>query len=643
MAKKTLSFAADTYTADVPDATLTTLSQFNVRIEETVIAFTSVWVEFGYQDAITVTGGTVTEHRVALRLGGAAYTTFTETDDIANSGENMAGVIGPVDFTSHFNTNWSGPTMTCDVQGYIDYSTGTTLVSRNLTAILHVTFEYDDDPAVNPIQTKTLWIPMESLVGALSTTANSNIGTNQIPQLTGVGGLIEEDSPTIRDWFVVLEGNESNNNTSTDFTLSVNVDSGTSRSFGVQEAQLASDRFCRWVHKPASPPDPTSAHQWQVWSSVANKCAMLTHTLFVTYTFDASASTRSTNMMLVPIEIASPLGVTTTAEASRFERQFFIQDPGTITLHRAAFRINFITTAAISGLSWRAGGQAYRAYTHLANVVAGMYSLQQRIDSGSAQGAGLTLARGLNEVNIDGYATDTKDQATNINGMMIVIYSSDIGASPGQNTHSVMEVLYPWNALLQDRVRINNYSFAIPETDYWIVAAGFQLIQWVSAAANAVTFDVECLSGEGKGAGYYDIYADAYQADAERGCSITWMRGRDVFRRHPDDPDPERLDIETARDYRLYSSTTAANGIVMLVTYHSFTFSAAGTVSGYTGDGSGIPVEIFRSDTGERVLSTTTTVGGAFSATWHDDTIPLFATARQDDTHVGRSGNETAA
>lgn len=640
MALKTLAFAPDTYTTDVADATLTNLAQFTVYIAETVTSFRAAWVEWGYQDAITATGGTVTEHRVGLRLGAAAYTTFTETDDLSNSGENMGGVIGPIDFTSHFSANWSGPSMTCDVQAYVDFSTGTTLVSRNWTAILYVTIEYDDDPLVNPTQTKTLMIPMESLVGALSTTSNSEIGTNQIPQLTS-GGLIEEDSVTIRDWFIVMEGNEANANATTDWTLSCNIDSGTSRTFATQESQLGSDRFLRWIHKPASPPSESAAHQWQVWASTA-RANMLTHTLFVTYTFDASTSTRSTNMALIPIEIASPLGVTTSAEASRFERQFFIEDPGAITLKQSAYRLNFITTAAISGLNTRAGGQSYRTYTHASNVVAGMYSLQQRIDSGGAQGAGITIARGLNEINIDGYATDTTDQMTNINGLLILIYSSDMGATPGLNTHSCMQPLYAWNALLQDRVRVNNYSFDIPEADYWILSAGFCLTQWLASGSNALTFDVECLSSEGKGAGYYDIYADAYQADAERGCSITWMRGRDVFRRHPDDPDPERLDIETARDYRLYSSTTASNGIVMLVTYHSFTFSAAGNVSGYTGDGSGIPVEIFRSDTGERVLSTTTTTGGAFSATWHDDTIPLFATAREDSTHVGRSDNAVA-
>lgn len=638
--RKTLVFAADTLTSDVADATITNLAQFTVHIAETC-TFVAAWVEFGYQDAITATGGTVTEHRVSLRLGAAAYTTFTETDDIANSGENMAGVIGPILFTSHFQTNWSGPSMTCDVQAYIDYSTGTTLVSRNLTALLYVTIEYDDDPGVNPTQTKTVIIPMESLVSTLSTTANSNIGSNQIPQLTGAGGMLPESTVTVRDWFVVLEGNESNAAV-TDWTLSVNVDSGTSRSFGVQECALQSDRFCRWVHKPASPPSTSAAHQWQCWASIA-RANHLTHTLYVTYTFDATATTRTLCTALIPVEIATPLGITTTAEASRFRRSLFVQDPGTITLRQSAFRINFITTASISGLNFRAGAQSYRAYTQVAGVVCGMFSLQQRIDSGSAQGAGITLARGLNTLTIDGYATDAVDQATNINGLAIINYEADVGTSGiGQNTHWWMVPVYGWNALLQDRVRVNNVTIDIPEANYWIVSAGFLITQWVSASSNALTFDVECLSGEGKDAGYYDIYADAYQADAERACSMTWMRGRDVFKRYPTDPDSERVDIETARGYRLYTSTTAGNGLVAMVCMHSFAYSVTRDITG--SDGGTVDIKVCRSDTGEIVATASRGGDGAYSFTWYDNTIPLYAAAEEASANLaGRSEAFTAS
>lgn len=639
----TRRFAAPCFTGNIADATFTSLDQFTITIPETVEAFRSVFLEVGYQDAITASGGTVTEHRVALRLGEADYTTFTETDDITQSGENMAAVIGPIDFTSHFDANWSGESlMTCDVQVYFDYGTGTTQITRNVTAVLVVTFDYDDDPAVNATQSKTVMIPLESLVGALPTAANSNFGSNQIPQLTGAGSpMLPEPSITIDDYFFLIEGNDAVT-TDTDWTLSCNIDSGTALTFGTQEAALASSRFCRWIYKPSAVPDPTTAHQFQLWASQA-RANHVTVTLVVTYRFDATSLTRWLCSIMLPVEIASPLGVNTTAKASRFQREVFIQDPGTISLRQSGFRINFITTASIAGLAFRSGGQAYRGYTNVATAVCGMFSLQQRIDAGAAQGAGITLTRGTNTITIDGYATDTTDQATNINGYVLLNYECDAAAAGrGQHTHTVTHRLASWNAQLLDRVRVEGFTPSFPETDYWLTGIAFQLYQVIAAISNAITFDVQCLPGEGKGGGYYDIYADAYQADSERGCSLTWARGRDVFKRFPLDPEADRVDVEVARSYRFYSSTTTALGITLILTYHSFTYTVAGTVSGYTGDGSGIEIEVYRTDNNELVANTTTTVGGDFSLTYYDNTIPLFVAARQDATHVGRSDNAVA-
>ena len=101
IAKNTIRRAIPITTTVIPDATLTNLPQITLTIPEVVTAFSSVTLEVNFQDAVTATGGTITEHRIALRLGAAGYTTFTELDDIANSGENIAGVIAPVDFLAH--------------------------------------------------------------------------------------------------------------------------------------------------------------------------------------------------------------------------------------------------------------------------------------------------------------------------------------------------------------------------------------------------------------------------------------------------------------------------------------------------------------------------------------------------------------
>lgn len=632
---KTIQYAFPMYTSVVADATTTNLAQITIYIPETVVSFQSVIVDIGFQDVITATGGTINEHRVGLRLGAAAYTTITETDDITHSGENIAGVIGPFDFTSHFTARWTGTSMTCDARVYFDQTTGTTLGMRNVTAMIYITYQYDDTATTH---IKTVRIPLESLTGALTTTANSDIGSNQIPQLTS-GGMLPESSVNIRNYFFAIESNESTS-ANTDYTITANIDSGSSYAFGVQEAALNSGRYCRWIYNLASPPDTTTTHNFQMWSSLAARLNHATITLYVTYEFNHTNSTSILNSIILPMELASPLGATTSAQASRFTRDFCVEEPGSITLRQSAFRMNYNAAATPTGLNLRAGSQNYRTYTTYGNMVCGMFCVQQRIDSGGSQGAGITLARGKNTIVIDGYMTITTNQITNINGYIILNYTSDKSTDgAGVHSHTIFNKIMDWDALLADRRRVDSVSVSISETYYWIISAGFVLYQMITTASQAITFDTECLSSEGKGGGYYEIYADAYQSDGDMSCSIVWMCGYDVYKRHLNDMDLNRVDIEQARGYRIFNSATGASGVLSSVTYHCHTFTVSGNVIGSLGGV--VSINVYRSDNNEIIYKTTRVGDGAFSFTWYDDTISLYADAYEDSTHYARSANVT--
>ena len=632
--QKTISFAWDLRTTLVTDATLTSLGSITLYTPENSVGnpinFISAFVEIGFNDVITATGGTITEHRVALNLGGTD-TTITETDDIANSGENIGGVLTPFDFTSKFNSEYgTGTSKTCEVKVYFDQDTGTTLGMINVSAVIYLTYEYDDGASTH---IKTVYIPLESRNSALATT-ETEIGTNQIPALDT---FLPETSKTIRDYFFIIEGNQNNGSAAVDITLNLKIDSDATFNPGIFERALASDIFVRVIWRHSTPPSTSSVHAFKAWASSA-VFNNLVITLVVTYEFDPSSAT-ILNSIIIPIELGSPLGLNTTG-SSRFKRDFFIQEPDTVTLRQSAIRFNYNTTAAVSGLNIRTGGQSYRAYTDNGAVVCGMFSLQHRVDSGSSQGAGLTLARGLNTLVFDAYRTDTTGDPNNLNGYLLLNYTSGL-ASGGVGVHAktLFKVLAQWDALLSDRFIVTGKSFAIPESNYWIVSAGIISCIWDNLSANAFTMDVQVLAGEGKGAGFLDVYADAVQSDAERRCSIVWMRGRDVFKRFPTDPDSERINIETSRDWRFFTAGSTSQGLIMFLTYHSIFYTISGEVSGYSGDGSGIPVKLYRSDNKELIGETTTAAGGGFSFTWYDDTIPVYAEAREDDTHTGRSAN----
>lgn len=165
---KTLWFATEKSDASIADAILTALPTITVYAENSSRTFRSVQVWVAYSDMSTATGATVGEHRVACSVNGVAATTISELDDISNSGENMSGVLGPFDFTAHFAANFpAADSATLALSVYFDITTGTGLTTNNISALIAVTYEYDDGAAT---QYATAVIPMESLVGAMGTT-----------------------------------------------------------------------------------------------------------------------------------------------------------------------------------------------------------------------------------------------------------------------------------------------------------------------------------------------------------------------------------------------------------------------------------------------------------------------------------------
>jgi hypothetical protein len=639
--EKTIEYAFPMTTGTVADATVTNLTQITIEVPESSPTFISVFAEIGFQDIITATGGRIAEYRVGLRLGAAGYTTITELDDVDATGENLAGIFGPYNFTSHFTTNWTGTSMTCDLQVYFDQDTGTTLGMTNVTGKLYITYTYDDTAAT---QIKTVRIPLESLTGALPTTA-TNFGTDQIPQLTGTGGFLPENSPVIVDYFFEITGNEANNAGTTDFVISCNIDGGTATAFGTQVATLASDRFCRWIYKPGSVPTTTATHNLQMWISTGG-VTRVNHavvTLVVTYKFTLSGTTRTVNSLVLPWEMPSPLGDAADG-VSTFVRSIIVSEPGTITLKQSAFTFHW-NSGSGGNVEWKVGAQAYRLYTNVASVVCGGFCLQQRFDSGSAQGAGMTLAFGENEIILD--ADNVSSIKTNVSGRIILNYESDVPSQGiGAAAHTVMSLIEQFDAARSTGGRwVTGVSFPISTSNYYLVESGFYLPWFNYENTTGLNVNLSYETGEGPASGWANAYADTLTSDAEAGSSLIYVRARDLFKRFPQDADTTRLDIETSRTLSVYVSSpvspgTASWGSCWLVTLHHCTFTVADSISG---NDVALPTtvrlhlasndEVFQ----EQVLSAGTT---SFSFTVYDQR-DYYVSAYQDDTHVGRSGIST--
>lgn len=683
--------------ASLTNDTLTNLTQTTIYLPETgTKTFKKVTACVTMDDIVTATGGTITTKTLNLRLGAAAYTSVANANALTHTGENLSLHMS-ADYTSHFTTNWTGTSMTCDFQLQINQSTGTTLGMVNVCVTLEITYEYDD---TSTTQIKSVMIPLNMPVGTLATAATTY---DTIPALDY---YLPEADKVYRNIYVVVQGNEARNAATTDHTLTLRV--GTANvTTGLYEGAFASDRFFRYVWDVTSAwPSKTATQTWQPTNTVARNNHAQAY-LVVTYEFnitstttlnedlDASetgvdvvaaanlgtapyvisvdseqmlvtsvasntltvtrgyngttAATHSTsavvkpcalNAVMLPLEISSPMGGETSADYQRASRELFIQEPNVAPSQKMAAYMFFTKIAAIAGLNARLGTGSFVTYTDAASVMCGSDGLMIRNDSA------FTLVRGRNTLNVDIYRTDTADFGWNLSGFILVNYISAVATGGiGAHNHTVF-----WNlqntgtAALPSFVGIAATSITIPETNYFISAIGTYLDFMLAAQPAGYLLYVERLSAEG-GVEWEPVYADLQQTDAEAGLFKCYSQIRDLFYRFTGEQDSHRMNIETSRRWKLYApgnANTSGTGwfsFGVLMTYHTITSTVADSITGFTGT---VTLDLLRTATGEKVQTTSRSGDGAFSFTWYDDTEEVFVVAYDAGGTVGRSQNDLA-
>lgn len=629
---KTVKYAFPALAA-LTNNTLTTLTQITVYLPETgTKTFRSVVAHITMNDIITATGGSLTTKTLNCRVGAAAYTSIANANTLTNSGENASFWLS-ADYTSHFTTNWTGASMTCDFQLQINQSTGTTTGMVNVCVTLDITYEYDDTSTTH---VKTVMIPLNAPVGAIATAATTY---DTIPVLDT---YLPEASKVYRDISVVIQGNEHRNAATTDHTMTLRIGTATVTT-GNYEGALATDRFFRYVWNATTAYPSTAATQtWQPTATVARVNHSQAY-LVVTYEFAPGSSSTIMNSVMLPMDLASPMGGTTSADYQRGTRELFIEEPTTITTSRVAYYVFWQQIAAISTLNFRIGTGSFVAYTDTASVLAGSNAAMVRND------AAFTLARGRNTLNFDVYRSDAADFGWNISGFWLVNYTSGKATGGvGAHNHTVeWGIQQNGTAAAAAAYTIAASAPVIPEAEYFITAIGNQMVVQPSGsvALSGLTILVERLAAEG-GIEWEAAYMDSSQTDAEIGVFFAYSQSRTMFKRWPGDSYVgSRVDLETSRRRRVHlNGSTAVTGWISLnviFTYHAITYTLSGTVSGSAGGT--VTIGVWRPDTGEKLLQTSRTGNGAYSLTWYDNVESVFAEAYESATLVGRSDTGTAA
>ncbi|MBK6684003.1 MAG: hypothetical protein IPG45_05975 [Deltaproteobacteria bacterium] len=626
MRLKTTKWAFDMRTTSLAASTVHTFPAITVyaetasrTIRSAVIRYAFYFDQTGAANLTNRQGG-VQIDAVAAQDNGVAGT-------VANTGDHEA-IICSEDLTDYFVTNFTGAS-----HSVVARWRQVGCAASNLSAELILTYEYDDAGLTTAY--KTVEIPIESPTARLTDTL-AEIGVDQVPQLTGAGGLLPEAGVTIRDVFFRIEGNLASD-ALTNFSLGIHLDAESEVLFGEFRQNVITSVFWRGLWKRADIA-PGSAHSFSARSTVASRFEHLTVTMVVTYEYNPSTTTRVLNSLRLPLPAVGTLGGPTSSDPSRQSVTFQIQEPGTITLVQSGVVAYYSHSGLPTGLAVRAGGQAFRSYDKIALTdVAGNFCLAQRIDSGGAQGAGLTLARGANTLNIDAYRTSTAANTLPVGWMAVALvnYTSDVAAAgDGAHNHTV-EVGIIDNLALAAPEQVSGaaVALAIPESAYWLNSLGCEL--FVQSSTN-ITLGARV--NVGSGAGFVEVLMVPAQPN-ETSTLIGYGEATSAFRRWPQDPLAGRIDPEAAYEWRTLAqgSTQHWPNLAALVTYHAIAYSQAVALVDYAGDGSGVVVDLHRADNDALAATVTTAIGGTATATLYDDTVSYYAHARQDATHVGRS------
>lgn len=645
---KTIEYSFPMTSAGLAADTRYEWSQITLYIPETSSrTFRSVILQTVFRDNMT-TATNLTGRTVEIKLGAVAFDAQTLTGWNSTTGSDHYSLTFMRDVTSYFATNFgSGASQTCQAA-----ITVAALPTINISAKLIITYDYDDTSATTRI--KTVRIPLESPTAPL-TDVLTEIGTNQIPNLST---FLPEASKVFRDIFFEAWSVEWASATTT-FQQAFALDAEAEILDGVHTQNLNSDTpyYRIWQRQDMT---TNATHAFKARSTLTNRFAGLTVVLVVTYEYNHSTSTTLMNSVVMGVNEKATMcleGTSITSYPTRFVKKFFVEEPTTITLAQSGF-VGFFTWGSMyADLNFRAGSQAIRTYDFTPNsgTNSGSRTICQRIDSGGAQGAGITLARGENSLTLDfNQSTGSAGANSDTYGhsfLLYLNYTSGKHAS-GDGVHAQTRVFAMKdmsNAVGTHNESLASFAPTIQESNYYLNDVTVDVWRWVPGSYLGHWVGAMAASGEFDGVSFRVLGGSTRDANPYGpGLTRNLIMASNSFNRFPNDP-AARIVLTTARRYQFgfngWTSTVTQEqrAAMMYVTYHGITFSIAKTVTGYGGAGTGISVNIRRDDTDEVIGRVTTGSGGSYSMVWYDDTIDLISDAREDATHVGRSDNFRAS
>lgn len=616
--------------------------------EITSRTFKSVILECGWRDAFT-TVYNISGWRMGIRLGVAAASDvdFSPTAQ-ANTGDHEAGLVIR-DVTDYFVSNF-GASASRSCQASLAIATATAANVENLTAKLIITYEYDSSGSRS---VKTVRVPIQSgsspLIGTaieIGTGGTTPAPVNQIPALDTF--LPETNKTYLSTWFEMF-GNDGGAAT-TDFWALYQINNGTaaSRCYLEQALNTGTYFYDIWLTKYTNGSgvvitpyeiSASAASAFKAYSSTATRFDTFGGLYCVTYEYD-STSASVMNSVILPLD-TNPgyVGSTTSADGNYFQRDLWVEEPNPILAQSGV--LFYAQSAGGATFNLLAGGQTARPYTLTALVNSGGHALVHRIDHNS----GFTLARGKNTLNLKVYTS----AAATVNSLVGLTYINYTSASSPQeekaHNHTTIWFLASQAtsgavATMNEIATATQRTPAIVNPEYFLNGVGYEIGSRWGAAVNGISIHSEKLAGEFNGDGWRNIDVFVHSNDGELATYRQVGAGLDSF--NQDSLHIGQMNIESARKYRAHYSTAALFWLKMYLTHHSNTFVVSGSFLNPTASGSNVLIDVIRSTDDTWSGSTLSTSSGSYTLNVFDNVYPVYISASQDETHIGRSASAIA-
>lgn len=642
---KTIEYAWGAPSFPLAAATALTSSYTSIFIPETSSrVFKSVFLKSFVHDAAS-TAASLTALNINFRLGtGSAFVNpGTLGAPPANSGENQSFIFLR-DLTSYFSQSFGNTTT--EISGSIAMSF-TGVATALQCHKLYITYTYDDTNVNTLI--KTVRIPLVSNnKGALTAGMLERGGQGSIPVLNT---FLPEQNKHIRQNWIEILGNEGTTAAGTLlYQLSASLDSEApvivAAPISTSLNSACADMFI-WTRSF----DTSTTHSFKMGLSNIASFTMPhpTSVLHVTYDYDRELTRQNgvqLNSVVIPLQPLNFSGFTRFQSASQTVTPFWIQEPGPITIQNTAAIYNYFQTANINPSFSINEVYSNGEFADATSLYCGSVFGMQRLDSASNGLISMSLNRGKNTFVWRGSIPTAGVTPGNFSCQMYINYLSGVpSGSPDFANKTIYWLIESSSTAGTAPLFIAKNRVNLDSTYYFINAYGIfndAIVLNTAAAATPMMYFmlVQLFPGEkNMVSSSWSTEAESVGvSDGESGWYPNYSRS-DLFERWAGDPSVPSQRISIKDSVRQYAGVSLINSNFnpyLVTTIHNITSSIAGTVSGYTGDGSGIPIRIY-DYSGELLITGSTSVGGGYNIPWYDNTSPVFAYALQDTTHIGAS------